>query len=319
MFLAQANRKANRESRKLLLSRIEFVTKGLIAGITLLVDYFAGLQTFEYLAPTLGGVSLGPPALALTIPIAVLGVHILISDQRGYENNAIRRHLRRGATIGVFVYLIGMAAMVALSLLDSTESLGTGSGAPGVGGAVGNITLDTGQPASALMQLFLSLFSTAAPIVFSLGMVFIFMVSVFVVDRLITGMETNYAFFSKASGRSKKVKAVAAESFETIREIDNLDAREKALKARLPHDVDDAFTRLASSHIAVALHEMKQALPGLDDQDALIGQVLKRNGTVPPHITSKRQGLNKLRELHHETSPFAILKQLGCVPPKEEN
>lgn len=316
--LRHIEHEANLEFRRLRSAQRTFILLLALSIIILGVDFSAALILFDYLDPTLGGVSLGPAALALTVPIAVVGIHVLVADQKTSSDNKIRLWLRRLAAAGVFIYLFGIASMVSLALFDATEGMGSGSQGPLTGGTFGSPTLGNDQSSDAALALFGGIFASVSPIVFFIGMTLVFFVSVFVVDRLLARMKVHYAFFSHASGRATKVKAKCAGAHEIVDAIDRLDARENRLRKKHPVDLDDSFSRIASSHIAAALHDMRRPLNAIDHEDAIMGTVLARDGQVPPHITGKRQGLNKIREIQHETSPYGVLKHLGCVPPKEE-
>ena len=93
----------------------------LVVTVLLGVDYTAARIMFTYLDPTLGDVSLGPEFLALTVPIAVVAIHLRIADEGGHT---LEYRLRRLAGVGVFVFLFGMAMMIALVYMDASDGVG---------------------------------------------------------------------------------------------------------------------------------------------------------------------------------------------------
>ena len=96
------------------------------------------------------------------------------------------------------------------------------------------------------------------------------------------------------------------------------DAELKALHKKLPRDVDKRFSQIASAAVYSALHNMKKALNGLGEENVVLKMVFEQKASIPQHIKTREDGLQTIAEIRHETSPYAILKNLGSVPPKEE-
>ena len=101
------------EAKRIQRAKILFVTLSCLIAVLLGVDYTAARIIFSYLDPTLGSISLGPDLIALCVPIAVIAVHLLISDDGGKR---IEYRLRRLAGVGVFVFLFGIAMMFVAGL-----------------------------------------------------------------------------------------------------------------------------------------------------------------------------------------------------------
>ncbi|MEM6914119.1 MAG: hypothetical protein AAF511_09090, partial [Pseudomonadota bacterium] len=74
---------AQREDALIIGARFWIPIWSLICAVLLFVDYKAAYILFSYLDPTLDGTSVGPAFLALTVPIAVIAIHLLIKDEGG--------------------------------------------------------------------------------------------------------------------------------------------------------------------------------------------------------------------------------------------
>lgn len=307
---------AGKEARRIVRAKFECVL--LFAGFFLVLgfDYKAAHVMFSYLDPTLGDVSMGPAILALSVPVAVAAIHLLTDDKDG---EAIEARLHRLAGFGVFVFLFGIAAMVSLVFLDSTDGIGSQS-TGGIEGTIGGQEIGAGDgQTSWLFSMFRGVFSGVLPMVFFSGMTLILFVSVYVCHRLMLKIEERYAFFSGATRRSKELKELFAEAEAFEIDIRKEEARLESAKAKLPGDPEQQFSRMASAAIGKALHRMTKALRSLDESDGVMAGVFARKAEIPPHIESRAEGRQIIADIRHQTTPYAILKELDGFPPKEED
>ncbi len=178
---------ANLEQKRLRRARVEFLALSLLVVVLLGIDYKIAHIMFSYLDPTLGDVSLGPAFLALSVPVAVIVIHLLISESEG---QSIEYRLRRLAGVGVFVFLFGIAAMVSLVYLDASEGIGAQDTGGNIQGTIGNesIGLDGGD-SSLGFAVFRALFSSLSPMIFFAGMTLILFVTVYACHRLMQKIE----------------------------------------------------------------------------------------------------------------------------------
>ena len=313
-ILRDVNHQSALETRRLRQAKTWFVILSCLVALILGVDYLMARTMFDYMDPTLGGISLGPNILALSVPIAVVAVHLLVADDEG---QAFEYRLRRLAGIGVMVFLFGMASMVSLVFLDASDGLGSQTHA--IDGTIGNKSIGSNQSeVSGLLSAFTGVFSGIPPIIFFLGMTLILFITVYVVHRLISKIEKHYEFFINATRRSKELKQLFAEVEELILEIKTLDADLDTLQKQLPRDLETRFSQIASAAIYSALHEMKKALNGLTEANVVLKKVFEQKASIPMHIKSREDGLQVIAEIQHATSPYTILNNLGSTPPKEE-
>lgn len=315
-ILRDVNHQSALEARRLRRAKFWFVFLSSLVAIILGVDYLMARTMFDYMDPTLGGISLGPTILALSVPIAVIAVHLLIADDGG---QTFEYRLRRLAGVGVMVFLFGMASMISLVFLDASDGLGSQGQTPAIEGTIGTNSISNNQGGTSwLSSAFSSVFSGIPPIIFFLGMTLILFVTIYVVHRLISKIESHYEFFINATRRSKELKQLFAEVEELIIEIKTLDTDLNALKKQLPRDLDTRFSQIASAAIYSALHVMKKALNGLTETNVVLKMVFEQKASIPAHIKTWENGLQIITEIQHATSPYAILNNLGSTPPKEE-
>jgi len=315
-ILRDVNHQSALETRRLRQAKFWFVFLSCLVAVILGVDYLMARTMFDYMDPALGGISLGPTILALSVPIAVVAVHLLIADDGG---QAFEYRLRRLAGVGVVVFLFGMASMISLVFLDASEGLGSQGQTPAIEGTIGTNAIGNNQSrASWLSSAFANVFSGIPPIIFFLGMTLILFVTVYVVHRLISKIEGHYEFFNNATRRSTELKHLFAEVEELILEIKTLDADLEALQKQLPRDLETRFSQIASAAIYSALHKMKKALNGLTETNVVLKMVFEQKASIPAHIKTRENGLRIIAEIQHETGPYAILNNLGSTPPKEE-
>ena len=308
---------AKLEIRRIRLSRIEFFAFSFLTACILGLDYTMARVMFDYLDPTLGGISLGPEMLALSVPIALIAVHLLIADDKG---RTIENRLRKLAGVGVFVFLLGMASMISLVYFDATDGMGAQNQSAAIHGTIGNETVGAaGQThQSWLSSLFGNLLASIPPIIFFTGMTLILFVTVYASHRLMTKIEARYEFFSKTSKRAHELRRLYVEAEKQRIEIEKDEAALKSQIKKLPRDPQKSFSQIASAAIYTALHRMKKAVNSLGRTDPLIEGVFARKAAIPPHIKSRKYGHQIIAEIRHRSSPYAILKNLGGVPPKEE-
>ncbi len=307
---------ARLEERRFRNAKTEFVFLSCLVALLLGVDYTMARIMFDYLDPTLGGVSLGPEFLALSVPTAVVAVHLLISDDDG---QTIEYRLRRLASVGVFIFLFGMAAMVALVYFDAADGLGvSGQNAP-IDGTIGQEDIGGDQSQKSwLLSLFGKLFSSIPPIIFFLGMTVILFVTVYACHRLMTKIEERYEFFMRDRGRARDIKALIPQIEAMRAEIEAREAARKSLIKKLPRDAEKRFSQIASAEIHAALHRMKKSVNGLSESDELMDGIFQRKAALPPHIKTREQGLEIIADIRHRTSPYAILIDLSYMPPEDE-
>lgn len=90
-----------KENGRIVRARAQVIASLCVVAVLLGIDYKAAFILFSYLNPSLDGTSVGPAFLALTVPVAVVAVHLLIKDKGGAE---IEGRLQKLAGIGVFVF-----------------------------------------------------------------------------------------------------------------------------------------------------------------------------------------------------------------------
>ena len=315
-ILRDVNYQSALESRRLRQAKFWFVFLSLLVAIILGVDYMMALTMFEYMDPTLGGVSLGPAILALSVPIAVVAVHLIIAEDGG---KAFEYRLRRLAGIGVIVFLLGMASLVSLVFFDATDGLGSQAQSSAIVGTIGSSSIGNNQSEiSGISSSFAAIFASIPPILFFLGMTLILFVTVYVSHLLISKIEEHYEFFINATRRGNELKPLFAEIETIILEIKSIDGELEMLHQQLPRDIDKRFSQITSAAIYSALHNMKKALNGFGKTNVVLKTPFVQKANIPTHIKTREEGLQAIAEIRHATSPYAILKNLGSIPPKEE-
>jgi len=314
---------AQREAKLIADARWRALFLSFLAALILSVDYMMGLILFDYLDPTLGDVSLGPPFLALSLPIAVIVIHLIIQSD---DTHKVEYRLRRIATVGVFMLLFALSAVLALVLYDATDGLGSTDGGGPVTGSVGNqVLLQSGSDRdSGLFAMFDAVFPGLARIAFFAAISLVLFVSVYGVDRLLTKIADNFEHFHDSSKRSRELLEIGAEVDAELIEIDALDAEIGAHAKRLPRDPEKRFAQITSAAISDALHEMKKALHGFgkvkaDLEDVILAPTVRPDIEIPDDIESASQGKEVIAHIRQQTTPYAILKNLDCLPPKEEH
>ena len=314
--------RAVRETRNIRKAQAFFLFVSSLVAIILSVDYTMGWILFDYLDPSLGEVSLGPPFLALSIPIAVIVIHLIISSD---DTDKIEKRLRRIASVGGFLLLIALSSMVALILYDSSEGLGRQGGDTSINGVIGDDTLGSNNAISQpwIFSIFDAVFAGVPRILFFCAMSLVLFVSVYGVHMLLKKIEENFKYFHNSSKRSKELKQLGAQVDELLTEIDGIDAELEAYAVQCPPDPEKRFSQIASAAISDGLHEMKKALRSLGKNEVVLEAVIftgivRPDITVPPHIRTRAQGQQIIAEIRQDTTPYAILKNLGAMPPKEE-
>ncbi len=308
---------AKLEEKRLKRAWISFLISSFVVMILLGVDYTAARIMFTYLDPTLGDVSLGPEFLALTVPIAVVAIHLRIADKNG---QALEHRLRRLAGVGMFVFLFGMAMMIALVYMDASESVGSQGNGTAIQGTIGNneIGSRSAGETSWAFSAFRLLFSSLSPIVFFVGMTLILFVTAYACHRLMDKLGEHCDFFAGASRRSHELKQGLTEIEDLGVEIRKDEAAIARKRKRLPPDPEYRFSQIASAAIADGLHGMKRAARTLDETDIAKYEIFARKGRVPKHIETRDEASEIIAEIRQATTPYAILKNLGGYPPREE-
>lgn len=315
-LLRKVMHEAKVEAKRISRAQREFVVFSAIVAVLLGIDYMSARIIFDYLDPTVGKVSLGPEIIALCVPTAVIALHLMMSEDGG---ETIEKRLRRLSGVGVFLFLLGLGAMLASVYMDSADGVGSGGSDVAVSGVIGNDTLGgNGNDTSFVFSLFQGFFSGITPIIFFVGMTAILWVTVYTSHRLLGKIEERYAFLTSATRRYGELKRVFAEIEELGREIVQLDARRNRARSKLPGDPEYRFAQIASAAFSDALHRMGKALSGLDKANELLDPVVMRKGNVPPHIASQREGRRAIAELRQATTPYAILAHLDGFPAKED-
>ncbi|WP_316861070.1 hypothetical protein [uncultured Cohaesibacter sp.] len=304
---------AHKENKRLRKAKVEAGIIGVCVFALLMIDYTAARIMFTYLDPTLGDVSMGPDFLALTVPVAVIAIHLLVKEQGGA---VFERQLVRLAGVGVVVFIAGMGLMLALVYLDASSGLGS-QNAAGIQGSIGGVDIggDNRSDNSSLG----SFFSGISPIFFFAGMALTLFITVYATHRLLLMLEERYRFFSGASNRSKELKQLAARAEEIGRDIKLTEKKLATARKKLPSDPEYKFAQVSSAAIHKALHRMKKSLQSLQQSDDLIASVFTRKADIPAHIETREEGLRVIAEIRHQTTPYEILKHLGGLPPREED
>ncbi len=249
---------AARETRTIWEARTYSLLFAFLAALILGVDYMLGWILFDYLDPTLGNISLGPPFLALSIPIAVIVIHLIIGTD---DTNRIENRLRRVASVGGFLLLFAVSAMVALVLYDSSDGLGGQGNDASISGVIGDETLGDKDPSSehGIFSIFDAIFAGVPRILFFCAMSLILFVSVYGVHVLLKKIEENHKYFHNSSKRSQEIKQLGARADELVIEIDEIDAELEAYDGQCPRDPEKRFAQITSAAISDALHEMKKS------------------------------------------------------------
>ncbi len=313
---------AQREAKAILEAKLKILLLSFLAASILIVDYTMGWVIFDYLDPTLGDVSLGPPFLALSLPIAVVVIHLIIRSDKTHK---VEYRLRRVATVGGFLLLFALSALLALIFHDATEGLGATYNGDSISGSIGSqaIQQSNRQSDSGLVSAFDAVFPGLARILFFSAVCLILFVSVYGVDQLLTKIAKNFEYFHNSSKRSKEILELGAQIDEDLIEIDQIDAEIDAFAQSFPADPEKRFAQITSSAISDALHEMKKSLRGLerkkaDLEDVILTPVSRPDIEVPGEIMTIAHGKQVIAEIRQQTTPYAILKNLNCLPPKEE-
>lgn len=307
---------AFKEAKRVIKARINVAVISCVVAVILAIDYKAALILFTYLDPTLDGASLGPAFLALTLPVAVVAVHLLIKDEGGA---LIEKRLQKLAGVGVFVFLLGVAMLLSLVYFDASEGIGSGTTGP-ITGTIGNSDLGGGSSqTSSILSGFGALLAGLSPTVFFAGMVFILFVTVYASHQLMKRIETEFDIAVLSTKRAKEVRALCDISDELMADIAAREAAIASARKKLPGDPEYAFSQLASSAIGDALHVMKKALPSLKRKHELRIIPITTRLQIPDEIETAEEGKRVIAAIRHATTPFAILKQLDGLPPQEED
>ena len=303
----------NLEERRLFQAFVMIGLFGIAVFVLLGIDYKLAHIMFSYLDPTLGDTSLGPAFLALSVPIAVLVINMLIREKQ--NGKKIELNLQRLAGIGVIVFLFGIASMVALVYFESTDGIGTSSS--GISGTIGGQSIGSNQSDRPYpVSTFGNLLAGIGPIIFLLGMTMILFVTVYASHYLMIRIEQYHGDIVRIPRRAKELRLLYTDIEAIWREIHREEVALKAAQKKLPGDPERRFSQLASAAIGDALHRMKQSLKAFNMDDALIKGIFERKAIVPDEIDSREQGLEIIAEIRHATSPRAILKELDGYPTR---
>lgn len=307
---------ARREDALIVSARFWIPIWSLICAVLLFVDYKAAYILFSYLDPTLDGTSVGPAFLALTVPIAVIAIHLLIMDEGGPQ---IEERLHKLAGVGVFVFFLGVAMLLSLVYFDASDGIGSGPAGP-ITGSIGNGDLGLGpSETSPLLSGFGSILSGLSPVVFFAGMVFILFVTVYACHQFMKRIEANWDLAFKSSRRAKELRGLCDEADALLVDVAKREAAIELARKKLPGDPEYAYSQIASSAIGDALLRMKKALKALDQSDKLHLLPVRPVADIPDDIETRDDGKRVIAEIRHATSPYAILKQLDGLPPQEED
>lgn len=315
-LLRKVIREARLENNRINRAQLEFVLYSMVVAVLMLIDYSSARIIFAYLDPTLGQVSLGPDIVALCVPTAVIALHLMMDDEGG---KTIEKRLKRFAGVGVFLFILGTAMMLATVYMESADGVGTGGSEIAINGTVGNETIGSGgNHTSAVFAAFRGFLSGVTPIVFFTGMAAILWVTVYTSHRLLTKIEERYKYFSGAARRYRALKRVFAEADDAGRVIIQLDSRLNRARSKLPGDPEYRFAQIASAAFADALHRMAKGLRGLGKTNELFDPHWERSDRVPEHIATTKDGQRVIASLRQATTPYAILAHLDGLPVKDE-
>lgn len=305
-----------KEDSRIVNARIQVIVFSCIVAVLLGIDYKAAHILFSYLDPTLDGTSVGPAFLALTVPVAVVAVHLLIKDKDGKR---IEERLHKLAGVGVFVFLLGMAMLLSLIYFDATEGIGS-SGTNPIQGSIGNDDLGTGPAQTSLLVIgFGSILSGLSPVLFFAGMTFILFVTVYACHQFMKRIEERFDVAFRSTRRAKVLRILCDDADELMVDIAKREAAIAAARKKLPGDPEHAYAQVASSAIGDALHHMKKALRTLGKSDGLAMLGLERKADIPDDIETHADGKAIVAAIRHATTPYAILKELDGLPPQEED
>lgn len=279
----------------------------------LVMDYTAARILFTYLDPTIGDVSMGPDILALTLPLAVIAIHLLVKERGG---TIFERYLVLLAKIGVVIFLSGMGLMLALVYLDASTGLGS-QVSTGIQGTLGSVDLSNAKGDD--LSLLRSFFSEISPIFFFTGMALTLFITVYATHRLLCMLEERYRFVFGTSNRAKELKAYVIQADKINRQIKLTEKKLMAMRKKLPSDPEYKFAQITSAEIHRTLHRMKLSLRSLQEADDVIASVFARKATIPAYINTREEGLKSIKEIRHQTTPYEILKHLGGLPHGKEN
>jgi hypothetical protein len=307
---------ALKEGKRVLKARMNVAVLSCLVAVILGIDYKAALILFTYLDPTLDGASLGPAFLALTLPVAVVAVHLLIKDEGG---EAIEKRLRKLAGVGVFVFLLGIAMLLSLVYFDASEGIGS-SGSSSISGTIGNDDLGAGTgQTSSILSGFGAILSGLSPTMFFAGMTFILFVTVYASHVLMKQIEAAFDVAILSTRRAKEVRALCGETDRMLADIARLEGAIAMARKKLPGDPEYAFSQLASSAIRDALHAMKKALASLKRKKELDIIPVTTRVQIPDDIETPEDGKRVIAGIRQATTPYAILKELDGLPPHEED
>jgi hypothetical protein len=304
------------ENSRIINGRILVTVWSCLCAVLLFIDYKAAFILFSYLDPTLDGTSVGPAFLALTVPVAVVAIHLLIKDAGGAE---IEERLHKLAGVGVFIFFLGVAMLLSLVYFDASEGIGSGTTGP-ITGSIGNNDLGVGpsQP-SALVSGFGSILSGLSPVMFFAGMVFILFVTVYACHQFMKRIEERWDLAFKSSRRAKELRGLCDEADALLVDIAKREAAIETARKKLPGDPEYAYSQIASSAIGDALLRMKKALKALDQSARLSMLPVTPVVDIPEDIETRNEGKRVIAAIRHATSPYAILKELDGLPPQEED
>ena len=305
-----------RENRVIINARIMVVAFSCICAVLLGIDYKAAYILFSYLDPTLDGTSVGPAFLALTVPVAVVTIHLLIKDEGGAK---IEQRLHKLAGVGVFVFFLGVAMLLSLVYFDASEGIGSSSGSS-ITGSIGDSDVGAGSAqGSPLLTGFGALLSGLSPIMFFAGMTFILFVTVYACHQFMKRIEERWDVAFRSSRRAKELRALCDEADGLLVDIAGHEAAIETVRKKLPGDPEYAYSQLASSVIGDALLRMKKALKSLDQSERLSLLPVRPMVDIPEDIESRAEGRRVIAAIRHATTPYAILKELDGLPPQEED
>lgn len=308
---------ARKEKRRLAKARREFVILSLLVALLLSIDYFAAALLFDYLSPSLGGVPMNAYFLALTVPVAVIAIHVLLAEDGGAS---MELRLRRLARVGVLVFLLGIASMLSLVYLMSTQGLGTQDTGSAISGTIGGDNLSSGtQGESFVLAAFRSLLGTISPIIFFFGFCFILYVTVYLSHWLMTRIGQHYDFFHNASDRSKVLKAALKTLDALLIELRRMDVAIEQARRKLPADPEQSFSQIAAAEMRSATHEMTLAARWIGKTNELFRDIGGMKVNIPDHIKTREEAMQVIAAILHVTNPYSILTYLGGLPPREED
>ncbi|MFN3226829.1 MAG: hypothetical protein ACE360_11340 [Hyphomicrobiales bacterium] len=304
------------ETRRIRNARITVISMMCVVAVLLGIDYKAAFILFSYLDPTLDGTSVGPAFLALTVPVGVVAIHLLIKDKNG---GLIEDRLQKLAGIGVFIFFAGVAMLLSLVYFDASEGIGSGATST-IQGSIGNDDLGIGPTqTSPLLSGFGSILSGLSPVLFFAGMTFILFVTVYACHQFMKRIEARFDTAFNSTNRAKELRGLCDEADAMMVDIAKREAAIATARKKLPGDPEYAFCQLASSALGDALLRMKKALRSLDHSKRLSMIPVRATVEIPEEVETRAQGKQIIADICQATTPYAILKELDGLPPQEED